>query len=137
MLKWAPLPRAWRIVPDIWEWSSYSQGDPDHAILRAWLSLLLPAPGAGRMRPEMHQQALMHSSPSGPSRGSLAAGALGHVHLVTHADWGCNCQWSSGDLGNDPSRSRRGAHPARAYRGLALVLLALGFILMLDFFILR
>ena len=85
----------------------------------------------------MHQQALTHSSPSGPSRGSLAAGALGHVHLVTHADWGCNCQWSSGDLGNDPSRSRRGARPARAYRGLALVLLALGFILMLDFFILR
>lgn len=111
--------------------------DPGHAILRARFLLLLRVPGAGRMRPETHQQALMHSSPSGPSRRSSATGALGHVHLVTRADWGCNCQKSSGGLSSDPSRARTGARPAGAYRGLALVRLISGFILMLDSFILH
>ena len=75
--------------------SGYSQGDPGHAILRAWFPFLLPAPGSVQIRPEMCQQAahLMHSSLSGLSRGSTASGkeGLGCVHVGIHAGWGSNC----------------------------------------------
>lgn len=132
MLKWAPLPRARRIVPDIWERSAQRllTGGPRPCHPNG-MALISPFCTQGQEDEARKASAGTHAlQPLRAKQGEL-------VHLVKHGDWGCNCQRSSGGLGNVPSQSRRGARPAGVYRGSALVLPASGFILMLDVFILH